>query len=712
MSSPALTLPRRPLRRLLAQPLPAAAWAFGALLLALVAHAPALPVVAWPPFALAAASRLLPAKTIWALARIVFVTLVYLGSAAVWGWFDAGTLRIALLAVLVLKWAESRRPAEHALVATAATVATAIGLLQWSEGTGTLFALAVALTLICTLAPATGARRALRGAARDLAAALPLAAVLFVFFPRIPGPLWDIGLSFGLPLPVSLEKSDRGLGVSAKLKPGQTQTGASEGQPVLVAEFRNWVPPTSLLYWRGPVFYDFDGSEWRLDADYTAGNGRRIMQNGGWRRGADYAATFRNTAQEVQYRIRLTPHNNLWLYGLDVPSRLTAESFIGPDGQVLAHMPVKEEISYELSSFLEWTSQAELPAALRARALALPAASNPRLRALGERLRQEAGTAGGDADAIFQQSLRALAEGGYRARERFTPPEGAHALDTFWFDTKEGNSEFFAAAYVVLMRAAGVPARLVTGYRGGKLMALTDFVVVKRSHAHAWAEIWRDGKGWSRVDPVDFIGKDKAAANPVAKPKPVAAPQPARAPASGKPPEALPPVAGNAPNAASQAPRAAVASSLPDLAALLGRWIFRLDAELQKSLLPDSDGGKGWVWLLAAALVGGALAFAATTLFARWRESRRLPPPARAWRRACRQLARRGLPPAAAECPRRYGERVAAARPDWAAAMTQLASAFAQWRYGRNPEMHAAAVAAAARLLINRILAESPGTSR
>jgi hypothetical protein len=194
-----------------------------------------------------------------------------------------------------------------------------------------------------------------------LLVSLPLAAVLFLFFPRIPGPLWDIGMTFGLPLPASIEKSNQGLGISGRLKPGQTQTGASDGQAVLVAEFRDWVPPTSLLYWRGPVFYDFDGQEWQLDADYTAGNGRRIMQKG-WRRSADFRAGLSRLAQEVHYRIRLTPHGGLWLYGLDLPSRLTSESFIAPDWQVLAHLPVREEISYELSSWLEWTAGGELAA--------------------------------------------------------------------------------------------------------------------------------------------------------------------------------------------------------------------------------------------------------------------------------------------------------------------------------------------------------------
>ncbi len=685
-----------------------ASWPLGLLLLALAAHAPALPLAGWPALAAALASRRLPAHPWTAATRLLALAACYLGSALAFGWLDATTLRLNLLLVLALKWAESRSEREFALVSAAAVVAISIGLLQWGEGSGLAFVLAAALLLVAAGGAPAGSepatlRSALKGlllAGRHLLAALPLAAVLFLFFPRIPGPLWDIGLTFGLPLPVSIEKSNQGLGISTRLKPGQTQTGASDGQPVLVAEFHNWVPPTSQLYWRGPVFYDFDGREWHLDDDYAAGNGRRIMQKG-WRRAADFGQSLQTTAQEVSYKIRLTPHNGLWLYGLDLPSRLTSESFIGPDWQVLSHMPVHQEISYELSSWLEWTAGGGLAPELRQRALALPAGSNPQLRALGAEL-----AGAGDAEAVQRRALIGLAEGGYRVRDRFTAPDGADTLDAFWFRTKEGNSEFFAAAFTFLMRSAGVPARLVTGYRGGKLMALTDYVVVKRGHAHAWVEIWDEKKGWRRVDPVDVIAperftgtqaKPKPVGQPAARPTPAPAPQP-----NGNP---TPPPAGGF--AASASPRQALpeVTPLPDLADWLGRWVFRLDGEQQKNLLAGKGGGFAWLWLLAIAALASVLLLVGGLALGRWRESRRQPLPQRAWARACRLLGRHGLAPGAAECPGDFARRVGVARPAWATAMLQLADAYTAWRYGPAPESAAARVPGAARLLINRILA-------
>lgn len=691
--------PRPNARSWVRQPLQSPHWAGASVALALLCHAPALPWWAWPVFLAGALCRRLPLRA-WASAlRIGLLVLVYAGAAVVWGWADSTSLRLALLSVLVLKWSESRSASEFATVGTTAVLACAIGLLHWGEAWGVGLALASVLLLVAlqTTVPPPG-RPDLRAMVRLVLSALPMAAVLFVFFPRIPGPLWDIGLSFGLPLPVSLEKSAQGLGASSTLQPGQTQTGALEGQqPVLVAEFANWVPPTSMLYWRGPVFYDFDGQQWKLDADMAQNKGRQLMAQG-WRRGSDFANTLAHTAQEIHYRIRLTPHNALWLYGLDVPVRLTSESFISTDRQVLSHTPVRQEMHYELRSALEWTDRTQaLDATVRTRALALPAASNPRLQAQGQQWQREV-----PPEQVIERSLRALAQGGFQVRDRFAAPTGADMLDQFWFDTKEGNSELFASAYVLLMRSAGVPARLVSGYRGGKLMALTDYVVVKRSHAHAWAEVWHPTKGWMRIDPSDIVQPDTAvprARAPAPVATPVRPPQtPDTAPAASTAP---PPMASSTQGASPPAAGGLGTVQMPDLAELLMRWVFKLDAELQKSLLPDENSGSAWIWLLVAALLGVVGTAMSAWGWQRWRDHRRLPRPQRAWQTACEHLARRGWPMLPHECPQDYARRVRTSAPVWGNALQQLADAFSQWRYGAHPDDHAQRVVQAARLLNN-----------
>jgi transglutaminase-like putative cysteine protease len=676
------------------------------LALALIAHAPALSPAAWPVLLLALGSRALPPQRWLAVLRLSALALVYLVAGARHGWFADDTLRLTLLLVLALKWAESRGAREYSLTALAACVALAIGLLQWGEGVGLLLMLAAAVLLLAAHAPpASGWRARGRPSATLLLAALPLAAVLYLFFPRIPGPLWDIGLSFGLPLPVSLEKSDRGLGISTTLKPGQTQTGASDGQPVLIAQFAGWVPPTSLLYWRGPVFYDFDGSAWQLDAEYDS-SGRRLMAKG-WRSAASFKAGLREATQEVRYEIRLTPHGGLWLYGLDLPAGLTGESFIGPDWQVLAHRPVTQEMTYTLSSWLEWTAGGELDAALRERALRLPEHSNPQLQALGRSLAEPATNDASDHPSnhdIARRALALLERGDYHVRESFAVPQSRDALDEFWFATREGNAEFFACAYVVLMRAAGVPARLVTGYRGGKLMALTDYLVVKRSHAHAWVEIWDEDQGWRRIDPVDIVAPERFAGSAArAAPKAPAAPPQTPAKPETATPSAAPPNAG-ATSATSETPRLAVAPlTLPDLSDWLERWIFRLSADQQLQLLGGKGGGFAWIWLLAAAAIGSFALLAVAQLLAFWRQRRRSPPAQRAWESVCKLLAKQGLAPRTGECPSRFAERLAGERRELAGAVRALAQAYTNWRYARIPGDSAAQVGLAARFLANLI---------
>ncbi|MDR1889614.1 MAG: DUF3488 and transglutaminase-like domain-containing protein [Zoogloeaceae bacterium] len=694
-------------------------WSFALLVLALASHAPALPPLAYGLFALAMASRLMPRRAWAAVVRLIFLGIVIVACGLTGGWLDAGTLRLALLLVLALKWAEARQAREFTLLAGASVFAAAVGLLQWGEGVGLalVFVLPCLYLGVLEAASASPLRVRLRRIPGAMAMALPLAAMLFLFFPRIPGPLWDIGLSFGLPLSLGLEKSNQGLGVSTRLKPGQgqgqTQTGVADSQPVLVAEFENWVPPTALLYWRGPVYYDFDGREWRLDPEYEAGQGRRIMRQG-WTKAADFSNRLARKSQEIRYQIRLTPHERLWLYNLDLPARLTAESFIGPDWQVLSHRPVQTEMSYTLSSWLEWEAGGALSDELRHRALALPENGNPRLRALGEQL-----TALPDPETRVTTALTALAQEGYKVRDRFDFADGPDALDQFWFETRVGNADLYAGTFVLLMRAAGIPARLVTGYRGGKLMALTDYVIVKRSHAHAWAEIWSDARGWRRIDPADLIAPERFASEPGA-PKPQATP-PAKAPSPARPapaptrPNAANPTAAktNVADAAKNAPRPTGKTwqwlRLPDPGDFLQRWIFHLNGQTQQTLLAgiqkDSAQKFAWAWLLGGAAFSSALMFAIAQLLARWRDHRRLPAPERDWNRLCRLLARRGFTRAAWESPGDFARRVSATCPAWETALVALATTYANWRYAAVGDP--GAVKRCARRLYNLIMASA-----
>lgn len=672
-------------------------------LLAGVAHLSVLPAVA-PALLLAGlASSMLPGGRLVELGRLALLALCVLVGSQQEGWLAAPTLRLAVLSAITLKWAEASTARETALVSLVAVVAVALGTLQWGDGAGALLAVAALLLLLVDLGRNGHTGPVFLPATRRLLACLPLAAVLFLFFPRVPGPLWDIGLSFGLPLSVSPELSSEGLGVGARLKPGQAQTDVTPSTPVLVAEFRNWVPALSQLYWRGPVYYDYDGVEWKLDAAYSAGDGRGIMRNGGFSPTA-FNALIAQRSQQVHYRVRLSPHKRLWLYALDLPASVASESFIGPDWQLLSHRAVDAETHYDVSSWLEWTTRPDVDPAQRARALALPAGSNPRLRAEGAALARL-----GKPEAIVREALLRLAGGHYRSSDRFEPPSDGHVFDHLWFDSKAGNAELYAGGFVFLMRAAGVPARLVTGFRGGKLMALTDFVVVKRSHAHAWVEVADGTAGWRRVDPTDVVAPPGAGeARPrqaeaqaqrprEARPQGDSSASPAPAPAGLASPARAP---------ASTAARAARPDNAwPDLSALMARWVVKLNAQEQLALVPGSAGGHAWLWLSLGGALAAALVMLGGALLAMARERWRVPAPERAWRRACRVLHKHGLPPQAGECPTELASRVALAHPLWAAAMGTLAARYGDWRYGPPAPGSDQRVLSAARLLINRVLA-------
>mgnify|MGYP000393815207 CR=1 FL=1 len=128
----------------------------------------------------------------------------------------------------------------------------------------------------------------------------------------------------------------------------------------------------------------------------------------------------------------------------------------------------------------------------------LPRGSNPRTVALAAQLRSDPARAGAPNSELVRAVLEMLRTGGYR----YTLEPGVfglHTADEFWFDRKEGFCEHIASSFVILMRALGIPARVVTGYQGGELNAVDNYWVVRQSDAHAWAEYWQAGSGWVRA---------------------------------------------------------------------------------------------------------------------------------------------------------------------------------------------------------------------
>jgi len=313
--------------------------------------------------------------------------------------------------------------------------------------------------------------------------AAPLAAVLFFVFPRIQGPLW------GLP-------GDSGgatSGLSGSMAPGNLSNLAQSDEPAFRVKFKGPTPPPVNLYWRGVVMGDFDGRTWTP------------VKRRDWpgRPNINIAVT----GPAVHYEVTLEPNNQRWLFALDLPRelpQLTANaSRINSEMEVTATDTITQRVRYAASSHLNYRLQPDEVLPESEIWLALPRGYNPRAVAAGLALQREP-----DQLARVKQVLARFGTEGYSYT--LEPPLlGEDSVDDFLYKTKLGFCEHYASAFVFLMRAADIPARVVTGYQGGEVNPVDGFMTVRQSDAHAWAEVWLPGRGWIRVDPTAAVSPDR-----------------------------------------------------------------------------------------------------------------------------------------------------------------------------------------------------------
>ena len=317
----------------------------------------------------------------------------------------------------------------------------------------------------------------LAGVGRLLAIGLPLALAAFWLFPRLGSPMW------GVP-----ERALGRPGLSGEMSPGQWIDIIADDTPALRVRFFGDVPANSQMYWRGPVLWHYDGRSWtRLD----------------WLRSLP-PAQVRYGPARWDYEVEIEPTDRRQLVSLDLPLAAPDGTRLNHDHELYAPRPLGSLTRWRMQSSPPLAYEATLRPALRRAALELPAGYNPRTHALA---RQWRAAAGGDDAAIVQRSLDWIrAEFAYTLT---TPLPGRNAVDEFLFDQQAGFCEHYSSAFVVLMRAAGIPSRVVTGYVGGYRNPLGDYWLVRRSDAHAWAEVWLDGRGWVRVDPTAAVAPER-----------------------------------------------------------------------------------------------------------------------------------------------------------------------------------------------------------
>lgn len=340
--------------------------------------------------------------------------------------------------------------------------------------------------------------------ARMLVLALPLAALLFFALPRVQGPLWgklDAAGTGGL----------SGLGNS--MRPGAIASLALSDEKVFTARFATPLPAQQTLYWRGVVLDDFDGAAWRRSTASDAAGATDISQSG----------------VVSNYEVRLAASGQSRIFALDLPrslERLTGNPYlVSPALEITTLHAITTPVRYRASSLSTYRLQPTLTQQQLQPWLALPAGVNPRSLTWARQLRGN-----GTHQLTPPQAIDAVLAHFHQAPFRYTlqpPLLGRHSVDDFLFGTRAGFCEHYASSFTMLMRAMGIPARVVTGYQGGSREADGVTLTVRQRDAHAWSEVWLAGQGWVRVDPTSAVAplrieRSLATALPDAAPAPAA----------------------------------------------------------------------------------------------------------------------------------------------------------------------------------------------
>jgi len=411
-----------------------------------------------------------------------------------YGYFMGRDPCVAFLFILVsAKYAEVRKPSDSTLLLC---LSGFLLLTQYFYSQSILSALITvpavlalgnALAVIRDSCNAPTTKQNIKMVGKLLLQGAPLAALLFVVFPRLPGPLWSLP-----------DDASAKTGLSDSMAPGTIGNLSKSAEVAFRVEFEGAPPPIAQRYWRGPVLSDFDGRQW------TIGKGTpRVRPSGNPVVGAPVS----------QYTVMMQPTHQQWLFALDHPTSLpmsdTADysdsrimGGLTADLQLKTEKPVTQVMRYQQTSSL---GSSYKPVARPTERYTQLADNNAQTLAFATKLRAKSGSDQNYAEAVMD----------FFNEEAFhytLQPSllGDNPVDEFLFSTRNGFCEHYASAFVVLMRAAAIPARVVTGYLGGEMNG--DYMIVRQSDAHAWTEVYLNGK-WVRFDPTGAVAPSRVDTN-------------------------------------------------------------------------------------------------------------------------------------------------------------------------------------------------------
>jgi len=574
--------------------------------------------------------------------RWLLMLLVVIGCTGIWFEFrtlfgrDAGVAMLVMFMAMKLLELKSRRDGMIVVTLGYFLLLTHYFYSQ-SIPTG-LWLLAALWIVTATLVrlhggPASTLRHTLRYAATLTAQAIPFMLVLYLLFPRITGPLW------GLP-----QDAHAGMtGLSDTMRPGSIANLAQRSEIAFRVRFDGEIPAKGKLYWRGPVLDSFDGTTWRPFS------------------GRHPTPRVEAVSSKITYETTLEAHGQRWLLALDAPSSLPPESSVSGTLTANHRQAVTSRQRFRLSSSLDYRFNTDEDVAVLRRNLSLPASGNPQTQRLAATWRSTEKSP----DAIVGKALALFSSEFYYTLQ--PPLLGDNSVDDFLFVTKRGFCEHFAAAFVVLMRAAGIPARVVTGYQGGERNPVDEYLVVRQSDAHAWAEIWLERRGWVRVDPTAAVSPNRIEAG-IADALPAGEPLPALI----------------------QMRSAWLRTLRFRWEAINNAWnqqVIGYDPQRQRELLsrlglPNTD----WQTLASLLGIGSGLLLATLTAWTLYRRPQH-DPATRLWHKALRHMARRRVNCAPWETPLDFARRVQLEQPLMAEAFTRVVEAYLQARYGKTRDL-------------------------
>lgn len=483
---------------------------------------------------------------------------------------------------------------------------------------------------------------AFKMASKLLLQAVPLTILMFVVFPRID-PLWSVPGA----------QSSGKTGPSDSMSPGDISELANSSELAFRVSFDGDVPPQDQLYWRGLVFNHFDGRRWRPKGE----RGQEGKRSNGW---PSSQPDVLRRGKALQYTVTIEANKQPWLYALPYARSASNSVLPGRDFTLRTVFPLDGRFQYKVESYPQSILNPSLSQQQREHALQMPDGYNPRALQFAKQLRARSA----DNKRYMQAVLQHFNQEAFHYTLK--PGQlGRDSIDQFLFDTRRGFCEHYSSSFVFLMRAAGVPARVVVGYQGGELNPFEGYLLVHQFDAHAWSEVWFEGEGWQRVDPTAAVAPERVE------------------------------------HGFSEALQEELTEGnvLPfgarDLAALQwvrlrwdsvnyswSKWILNYDAETQMQVLENWLGAVT-PWRIAAFILGvGALVIGAVAIsLLRQRVKYKLHVVDKHYLRYTRMLQRVAIERGMGEGPDSFAERIAAEHPDLASAARRIAYLYKRMRY-------------------------------